>query len=250
MLNSELLLSFADTFYGYGDLSAPIWFIGMEEGGGSEENIRKRLETWDERGRRRVEDLARYHEAMGVANLTTGRGIRLQPTWAKLIHFQLAAENAPRENSSVKSFQGSVWGRDNSRTCLLKLMPLPKRNASEWPYKEWTEEPELWSRSLYFAHFAAKRAAALRALVEGHKPKVVVFYGKSREFACHWPWIARVRPSDWLADSVWPETKRDGTQFMIAPHPVAHGSQNAVWAVMGERVSGLVDVDRASRYSR
>lgn len=245
MLNSELLLSFADTFYGYGDLSSPIWFIGMEEGGGSEDDIRTRLETWDARGRRRVEDLAAYHEAMGVANLTTGNRVRLQPTWAKLIHFQLGAERGPVESSVVKSFQRSVWGRDNSRTCLLELMPLPKKNAASWPYKDWTEAPELWSRSLYFAHFAVKRAAALRALIADHTPKVVVFYGKTSEFACHWPWIAGVKPADWQIVGDWCETRCDGLHYMMAPHPVAHGSQNALWTGMGERVSSVVDVNRS-----
>ena len=249
MLDSELLLFFTDTFYGYGDLSSPIWFIGMEEGGGGVDDIRNRLETWDERGRKKVEDLAIYHEAMGVANLTTGKGVRLQPTWAKLIYFQLAAEGGVPESSVVKSFQASVWGRENSRTCLLELMPLPKKSAAAWPYDAWTEAPELWSRSLYFAHFAAKRAAALRTLIADHKPKVVVFYGKAREFACHWPWIAGVKPSGWQAVDKWRAAERDGAHYMIAPHPVAHGSQNAVWMEMGNRVSNLVEVNRPACFS-
>ncbi len=249
MLNSELLLSFADTFYGYGDLSSPIWFIGMEEGGAGLDDIQKRLETWDARGRRMVEDVAAYHEAMGVTNLTAADHVRLQPTWAKLIYFQIAAEGGAPHQGLVRSFQCSVWGRESSRTCFLELMPLPKKNAASWPYKDWTEAPELWSRSLYFAHFAAKRAAALRTLIADHKPKVVVFYGKAPEFACHWPWIAGVKPSSWKAEGDWRETKREGSHYMIAPHPVAHGTQYASWMEMGERVSNLVDVNRSACFS-
>jgi hypothetical protein len=32
--NDGLLKDFAHKFYGYGSWRAPIWFIGMEEGGG------------------------------------------------------------------------------------------------------------------------------------------------------------------------------------------------------------------------
>ena len=36
MLNDELLEDFMRRFYGYGTFHAPIWFVGMEEGGAVE----------------------------------------------------------------------------------------------------------------------------------------------------------------------------------------------------------------------
>ncbi|WP_104018924.1 hypothetical protein [Roseovarius nitratireducens] len=244
MLDSELLLCFADRFYGYGDLTAPIWFIGMEEGGGGEENIRKRLETWDARGRKQLEDIAGYHEAMTAEDLTRRKRVRIQPTWEKLIYFQMAAEAGTPTREGVRAFQKFILGREASATCLLELMPLPKKTAGSWPYGTWTDVPELWSRSLYFAHFAVKRATALRQLIEDHSPKVVVFYGKSAEFSCHWPWIAGVKLSDWEDADKWHVTERGGVHYMIAPHPVSHGSRNEVWSDMGARVSGRVEVKR------
>ncbi|WP_420555647.1 hypothetical protein [Roseovarius sp.] len=250
MLDSNLLLEYAAKFYGYGDLSAPIWFIGMEEGGGGKDTVEKRLEAWDRRGRRAVEDLADYHEAMGVGHLTTGKNVKLQSTWAKLIYFQMSAEGETAEREAVRNFQASTWGRDSSKTCLLELMPLPKRKASSWEYNKWTDIPELWSRELYFAHFAAKRAQGLKDLIEKRNPKVVVFYGKSGGFSCHWPWIVGVEPGQWSCKGTWKEAKREGAQFLIAPHPTAHHSSNETWARAGAEVSGDVTIDRPGRFSR
>jgi len=249
VLDSELLLSFADRFFGYGDLTAPIWFIGMEEGGGGEENIRTRLETWDFRGRRQLEDLAEYHEAMVFEKLTSKKRVSIQPTWEKLIYFQMAAEGAAPTREGVRAFQKSILGRENSSTCVLELMPLPKKSAASWPYGGWTDVPELWSRSLYFAHFAVKRATALRQLIADHRPRVVVFYGKSPEFSCHWPWIAGVKLSDWNGDGEWCDIEHEGVQYMFAPHPVAHGSRNDVWRDMGAKVAARVEVKRPANFT-
>ena len=45
------------TFEGYGNKSAHYWFLGIEEGGGSMEQLKKRARLYD-----RVEDLYSAHE--------------------------------------------------------------------------------------------------------------------------------------------------------------------------------------------
>lgn len=240
MLEPDLLLKFSSTFFGYGDLLAPIWFIGMEEAGGGQDEIRKRFETWSARGRKQIEDLAGFHEALGLTHLTAREDVKLQPTWIRPIRFQLAASGQVPDIQSVRTFQKSVWGRHSSRTCLLELMPLPKRSATSWMYNEWTNIPELWSRSLYFAHFAAKRAERLKVLLGDNRPRVVVFFGKSPEFACHWPWIAGVRPQDWIKRANWHQCDWNGTRFIIVAHPTATGSKDEVWDAMGKSVLDIV----------
>ena len=200
------------------------------------------------RGRKQIEDLASYHEAMVFGNLTHAKRVSIQPTWEKLIYFQMAAEGSTPEKEDVRAFQKSILGRENSATCLLELMPLPKKSAASWPYGGWTDVPELWSRSLYFAHFAVKRATALRQLIADHRPRVVVFYGKSPEFSCHWPWIAGVRLSDWNKEGEWPDIEHEGVHYMFAPHPVAHGSRNEVWRDMGAKVAGRVELERVASF--
>ena len=54
-------------FIGYGRLEADVWFLGMEEAGGGEANIRARLKF------RPVEDNAEEHKMLGVTHLHWGR---------------------------------------------------------------------------------------------------------------------------------------------------------------------------------
>ncbi|MFL7892770.1 MAG: hypothetical protein AB8I56_11970, partial [Anaerolineales bacterium] len=66
MFNDTLLEDFINRFFGYGNFKGKYWFIGMEEGGGNSlEEINRRLDAWDMRGRREVEDVADYHRAFG-----------------------------------------------------------------------------------------------------------------------------------------------------------------------------------------
>ena len=41
-MNDALLESFIKRFFGYGDLAALIWFVGMEEGGSTDRETQKR----------------------------------------------------------------------------------------------------------------------------------------------------------------------------------------------------------------
>ena len=55
-LDESLVLDFCEVFFGYGSFKAPIWLVGMEEGGGeSAEEIQRRLQIWDQRGRQNLE---------------------------------------------------------------------------------------------------------------------------------------------------------------------------------------------------
>ena len=67
MLDRGILRRFVHEFYGYGAHKAPIWFVGMEEGGGRKfEQVAGRLNAWQKRGCMELEDLADYHREFGV----------------------------------------------------------------------------------------------------------------------------------------------------------------------------------------
>ena len=58
LLNDELLEKRIETFYGYGNYEGKYWFIGMEEAGGEDlENINLRVNTWEERGKKEIDDV-------------------------------------------------------------------------------------------------------------------------------------------------------------------------------------------------
>lgn len=61
MLYKKLLLQYINIFIGYGNPEAKYWFIGMEHGGGNDDGeIKKRLNVWEERGKRQFENILDY----------------------------------------------------------------------------------------------------------------------------------------------------------------------------------------------
>jgi hypothetical protein len=62
VLDSEILGNFIESFFGYGNLSAPLWFIGMEEGGG------KTVATAYPNGFRRSRLSAKYGTDEAISN--------------------------------------------------------------------------------------------------------------------------------------------------------------------------------------
>jgi len=142
MLDDLLIETFINTFYGYGNYQGDYWFIGMEESGGGLEDISNRISTWSKRGQRELEDVAEYHDAIGVTNLFS-EGARLQPTWNKLIRIILSSTRSDFNIEDVRNYQIKELGRSNRNTCLLELFPLPSPSASEWRYNQYSLLPYL-----------------------------------------------------------------------------------------------------------
>ncbi len=62
-ISPELVKDFIANFYGYGNLKSKYWFISLEEGGGKEEKeVIERIESWNLRGEKTVEDCKSFHE--------------------------------------------------------------------------------------------------------------------------------------------------------------------------------------------
>lgn len=157
-------------FIGYGTLDASIWFLGMEEAGGGEANIRTRLRF------RPVEDNAQAHKMLGVTNLHWGKR-KIQRTWRGMcaIMLRLGGQEPTREN--IRTYQAEKLGRFDGNTLLTELMPIPKPKVSRWDYQELM--PQFASREEYYQLVKPRRIAYLGALVRQHGPEVVICYGKA-----------------------------------------------------------------------
>jgi hypothetical protein len=97
------------SFVGYGTLDSDVWFLGMEEAGGGEENIRTRLKF------RPVEDCAKAHRMLGVTKLHWGKRV-IQRTWRGMCYVMLRLEGkeATRENIRVSGhFTRALWRPDS-----------------------------------------------------------------------------------------------------------------------------------------
>jgi hypothetical protein len=160
-------------FVGYGRLDAPVWFLGMEEAGGGEQNIRARLKF------RTVEDCAEAHRTLGITHRHWGKRV-IQRTWRGMCYIMLRLENKPVDTESIRQYQAESLGRYGGQTLLVELMPIPKHDIGAWGYEELI--PQFKSREDYYQQVKPRRLAYLQTLLHEHRPRVVIGYGKS-----YWP---------------------------------------------------------------
>ncbi len=76
-----------------------------------------------------------------------------------------------------------------------------------------------------------------------HKPKVVVFYSSQQNYINEWSLISGVDKWTWINISQvfrygWAE--KDGTLFVITPHPTTHGIKNTDFPVVGEFIKKFI----------
>ena len=236
-LDEGLLTTFMTGFYGYGNPNGDYWFIGMEEGGGNTcAEVGRRLQCWDERGRRPVEDLADFHEAFGERRWFIWR--ELQPTWSRLISLLLTATSKPNEDGDLRHYQVNMLGRSDGATCLLEFMPLPSPTARHWLYSTWTAHPSLSSRETYLQAMKKPRAAGLTQLLGSHRPRVVIFYGLANEnlWTALCPAGAAFKQYQTGGNQVWKIAHYAGQTFVICAHPATGGLSPNYFKVIGRKV--------------
>ena len=155
------------TFEGYGRKTAPFWFLGMEEGGGSMEELRERARLFDHP----VEDLYSAHTKLGLEKAMH----KHVPTWRVMSRFIMAMQGTPgwQEKSSAKEYQSTRLGRADGDTFLTELMPLPCPRIDAWPY-----ELIFPSKEEYIAAVRPIRIKWLRSEITECKPRFVICYGK------------------------------------------------------------------------
>jgi hypothetical protein len=156
-------------FISYGKLSASVWFLGMEEGGGGEANIRTRLKF------RLVEDCAEAHKLLGIPKFHTGHKI-IQRTWRGMCYIMLRLEGKPVDRESIRNYQADYLGRFQGTSLLCELLPIPKPSMNDWGYEKLI--PQYSSRDGYYKAVKPRRIKYLRSLIIKHRPKVVIGYGK------------------------------------------------------------------------
>jgi hypothetical protein len=157
-------------FIGYGTLSAKVWFLGMEEAGGGEENIRARLRF------RQVEDCMDAHTILGITKHHLGKRV-IQPTWRGMCYVMLRLEGKQTDTESIRNYQADYLGRFQGSSLLCELMPIPKPSISRWGYEKLI--PQFASSEEYYQVVMPRRVRYLQQLLSEHRPKIVIGYGKS-----------------------------------------------------------------------
>lgn len=210
-----------------------MWFVGMEQGGGgSQDELQKRLDAWALRGRGRFDDLYEYCLAIGEPRWTRPHP-PIQSTWKHLIRLALVSMGEEPDIGSIRRFQSEALGRRSGDTCLIELLPLPARNLSTWGYDKWTTLPELTSRRGYLLDLGARREAGLRKLIDEYAPRTVVFYGLG--YRDRWQGIVGAPFLDAGLEGV-SVARRGPTLCFRVPHPVARGVTAALFETIGHRI--------------
>ena len=226
LFDDQLLQAFIDGFYGYGSYAGDYWFIGMEEGGGNSfAGIAQRLNDWDRRGRKELEDIADYHAEIGETRYFGDRP-KLQATWKKLIRVLLTAEGQNPQVEDVRTYQQQRLGRHSSNNCLLELMPLPSPSTGHWLYAKHSRITDLANRKMYMQRYAPCRADYIKQRIEQYGPKAVVFYSSDKGYAWWWERIAGV-PFAQAATGELQIGSNAKTAFIIMRHPTAPKTDNA-----------------------
>ncbi len=156
-------------FIGFGRLDAEVWFIGMEEGGGGEENICARLKF------NKVEDLAEAHKILGITKYHSGKRI-IQNTWRGMCYIMLLLDGKEPSTKNIRNYQADYLGRYQGNTFLCELMPIPKPKMSDWDYEQLI--PQFTSSQDYYEKGKPKRIRYLRNIILENKPKHIICYGK------------------------------------------------------------------------
>ena len=197
--------------FGYGRWDAPYWFIGPEQGQGSEENddLAHRFKAWCDLGSSELCDLEQFHRAINERRWER----ILQPTWRPLMLLLMTFLEKPTDKESLLSYQRHKWGRTNGETCLIELSGLAARSFAVSRDRE---------------TFRQYRIEIIRERLERNRPRLVIMYGTTQRPS--WEKIAGgVFPSDNILQS-------NGIRFATTPHPVAHGMRNTFWTALGEKL--------------
>lgn len=235
MFDPDTLASYIETFYGYGDYSAPFWFVGIEEGGdNSVEEIEARIAAWYSAGQPELRDPRGYGPD---PDTSTSPWFRLHPksqsTWRQLIRMALVAQNLPTSLDDIKAYQRDRLGRADSAICLLELLPLPSRSTKEWIYHT-SGVVELQSRTAYVLRYTRDRAMHIKQRVQQHAPRAVVFYSTTFWYRIWWELIAGVRLTrDKIAGRIIYHAETPSTTFVVVKHPVSVGVTNDYYDAVG-----------------
>src|SRR5258707_14317960 len=159
--------------YGYGRWDAAYWFIGPEQGQSPDEpGLKKRLEVWEQFGRRELDDCRAFHDAICETRWHREKP-RLQFTWRPLMILLMTYLARPTDKESMRNYQRERWGALDGETCVIELSGLAAHNSGV-------------SRDRRC--FRQERIQFIRTQMLQYRPTLVVMYGKTQTEA--WQAIA------------------------------------------------------------
>lgn len=234
-VSKQLLSEFMSGFFGYGNLNAPYWFIGKEEGGGKDldENFR-RIQSWEYFSKQTTVDLIDYHFKLGFTDRELNN---IQSTWTKLVQILLSIEGKEGTKEERRFYQRNNLGRIQGNNCCLELMPMASRGTGLWLWEEvFREYYSINDREEYFFKTVPKRIKKIKELIRQFTPKLIVFYSTQSDYIQKWNEIVDVRDWQWVQLTKFMKYgwfKRDSSLYVITTHPTMKGITNKDFPEIG-----------------
>jgi hypothetical protein len=198
-------------FIGYGNPSAAVVFVGLEEGLDSESNLDAEL-----RLRSRfpaVIDLAKaFFDARWQRKLLDPGRTVSQKTWRPMCDLMLRRQgNTAPTLAERNAYQASRLGRSGQATLLTELLPYPNVGITSWPYAAYGR---FTTRAEYAAAMIGPRITLLQATLSEPTHKLVVCYGKGQ-----WENYKRLFPhAAWRSENGYEVADSEGKRILLTPH--------------------------------
>jgi hypothetical protein len=178
-----------ESFVGYGNVQAPVVFVGLEEGLARPEALRQDL-LWRSTFKP-VMDVGKAHEGLADGPSLFSDRPRRQPTWRvmadAMLHYDGAIFPDPKDRSlERKLYRRCDLGRGFGDALLVELLPYPNKKKTDWPYSD-----RFPSREDYIAAILPKRLKLISRVLAGNPRTAIICYGQSA-----WPSFKQLFPSD------------------------------------------------------
>ncbi len=236
----DLIKNRIENFWGYGSLDASVWFVGMEEGVGTgdEEELEQRFVAADGK---QTADIRRDlgHLPQFMKWFRTGAGPQTSWKYPISLYLYLKNHRIPSKEE-VCEHQIQVLGDTLLKeTATIELMPLPSRNIREesWLYANSGVEG-LETRSQYLTTYKGTRVRALKALLQDHAPKLVIFY--SVGYLKEWQDIIGIELQNIASQMYFAQSAK--TSFCIIPQANARGMSYQRLYDFGTRIENKVQL--------
>jgi hypothetical protein len=228
MPDAELLLEYMRRFVGFGTPDAPLWFIGLEQGGGETlDELHRRLTAWQDVGAPVFADFPEYCRQIGESRWH-GPAARIQPTLGRIIRIVLASRGIEATPERIRRYQAEAFATAGGETMIGELMPLPSRTVSDWIYGA-TGIPSLSTRTEYVRRFQPQRVALLREAINVAKPRAVIFLGITALET--WKLVAGLELVAGAGGALWGNSTH--SRFVVSRHPTAFGARNSDFEAIG-----------------
>jgi hypothetical protein len=214
--------------FGYGRWDAPVWFIGLEQGGGDNRTRAKAFQTHQSDG---LCDCKNFHDAIGEYRWhgLNGMEAELQPTWKRLMMLLGAFCGAELNNALLLRYQKELWGREEGQTCAIEIDGLSAKSLSD---------KDANHRRL-ISKYRFNRIAKIRQKLRHLKPLLVVMYGYSGEKRFQKltsPTLKLLRGSS---------VEQERTSFLLIRHPTDYsspGNTDDAWKAFGREARKHTDI--------